>query len=202
MGVAISGPIGSQDLWVCCSAGGGGAGECGCRDVGFCITASSLGAQSTSLRIARFVGGGGCVENGECKEHGYAAADTMFLLMGVGGLVIQNRLCMLIPAILRVYQLLRNVPRLGFFVSFLLVSRALVYLLMVLVLLLLVAAETGRYMVNTNFEGRQHFDTLPHRMPTCFVLFTGDNWSEIMVEGMASKTTAFRHLVVALYILA
>jgi len=97
---------------------------------------------------------------------------------------------------------MRNVPRLEFFVSSLLVSRALVYLQMVLVLLLLVAAETGRYMVNTNFEGRQRFDTLPHRMLTCFVLFTGDNWSEIMVKGMAWKTTAFGHLVVALYILA
>ena len=36
-------------------------------------------------------------------------------------------------------------------------------------------------------EGRDHFATLPHSLRTAFIIFTGDNWTEVMFDAMASS---------------
>lgn len=49
------------------------------------------------------------------------------------------------------------------------------------------AAVIGRYLVNATMEGRDHFATLPHSLRTAFIIFSGDNWAEVMFDAMASS---------------
>ena len=130
--------------------------------------------------------------------------ELLLTIVGVIGLILRNRVCMLLPS-LRIYLLMVYFPTLyNLLVSALDSTSPIANLCVFLVVVGSTFSLTGRYIFGDqlNMATRSHYGNLGQASLTTFQLLTGDTWLDIVLSAIDTSTDMRRAILAVFYMVS